>query len=75
MRILLSIAGLLVVVAVVGLLARQQLAPTATVAPSAAGSAAQAPDAARPSQQLQQQYKQMLEGALQQPRPTGDDTQ
>ena len=68
MRIVLSVLGLLVVVAIVGWLARQQLA--VHVAPATPGAAASSP---RDARQIQQQYQQALEKALQQPRPTGDE--
>lgn len=70
MRAMFSIVGLLIVVAIVGLLAKKQL--TAGVVPRGDGaSAASAP--ATPQQQVQQ-YKQSIEGAMQQStRPMPDD--
>jgi hypothetical protein len=73
MRAVFSILGLVLVLAIIGLLAKKQLAPTA-VSP-AAGSAVVTTPAATP-QQTQQQVKQTVEGAMQgamQARPMPDD--
>jgi hypothetical protein len=72
MRAIFGVLGLLVVVAIVGMLAKKQL--SAGVAPHAAavpGSSAPAP-AATPQQQVRQ-YEQVLKGAMQQERPMPDD--
>jgi hypothetical protein len=73
MRAIFTIAGLLVVLAIVGVLAKKQL--TAGVAPPATGAAAGvvAP-AANPQQQVQQ-FQRAVEGAMQQPRPMPADAQ
>lgn len=70
MRALFSIISLLVVLAIVGVLAKKQLIGTASVAPSAAPEA----NPQQQSQQLQQQIKQTVEGTLQQARPMPEDT-
>jgi len=69
MRGIFSIVGLLLVVAVIGLLVKKQLGTQANVpvAPGMPAVAADAPPQVR-SQQTQQQVKQAVEGALQQPR-------
>jgi hypothetical protein len=63
MRALFGVVGLLVVVAVVGLLAKKQLTAVAGPAP-AAGSSASAP-APAPRQQVEQ-VRQAVEAAMQQ---------
>ncbi len=69
MRAVFGVLGLLLVVAIVGLLARKQLA---AVAPAAAPASAVAPAAGvaptgSPKQQVQQ-FEQAVQGAMQQPR-------
>ena len=80
MRAIFGVLGLLVVLAMVGLLVKKQLASTQQAVPGL-----QVPDAVnkasdkadstvrQQSQQIQQQYKQALEGAMQQARPMPDD--
>ena len=89
MRAALGIVSLLLALAVVGLLAKKQLASTRSAVPVLVlvQPAAGAPDAgtgtgAAPpanvrmqSQQVQQQYKQAVEGLVQHPRPMPDDAQ
>ena len=71
MRAIFSVLALLVVVAIVGMLAKKQL--SAGVAPAPAGApAGVAVPAGTPKQQVQQ-YEQALRGAMQQPRPMPDD--
>lgn len=67
MKALFGIAGLLLVVAVVGLLARKQLTSLSGpgVAPAASGEVVTQP-AAKPQQQVQQ-FKQAVDASLQQP--------
>lgn len=92
MRAVLGIVSLLLVLAVVGLLAKKQLSATRMAAPAlqqsapptkdGAGAATPAANTASPtapaasvraqSQQLQQQYKERVEGLQQQPRPMPD---
>lgn len=81
MRGWLSLVGIVLVLAVVGLLFKKQMtttmrgAPPALVAPGAAQSSPQ--DSRRPPQgspaQIEQQYRQALQQAIQQPRPMPDD--
>ncbi len=77
MRLFMSALALLIVVALVGWLATRQL--TAVVPASAlrggADAAASAPasPASQQARQLQQDYKQAIEDAMRQPRPTGDE--
>lgn len=76
MRAVIGIASLLVVLAIVGLLAKKQLAATRAPVP-----ALQAPGQSAPtgttvreqSQQVQQQVKQQVEGMMQQARPMPED--
>lgn len=80
MRAIFGVLGLLVVLAMVGLLVKKQLVTTQQVVPGL-----QVPDAVskasdkadstvrQQSQQIQQQYKQALESAMQQVRPMPDD--
>ncbi|RZJ12482.1 MAG: hypothetical protein EON50_11270 [Acidovorax sp.] len=83
MRAVFGLVGLVVVLAVVGVLAKKQLSAVRTPVPSLqtapAGSAA-APASAVPaatvrdqSQQIQQQVKQQMEGLMQQARPMPED--
>ena len=92
MRAVLGIVSLLLVLAVVGLLAKKQLSATRLAVPAlqqsmppgqtshgkatpAAGTASPTAPAASvraQSQQLQQQYKERVEGLVQQPRPMPD---
>ena len=74
MRFFFGLIGLVVVLAIVGTLVKQQLASQKAPAPGLP--ALQVPGAPTPtgnvreqSQQIQQQYKQALDAALQQPRP------
>jgi len=70
MRGIFSIVGLLVVLAVVGLLVKKQLSTQVAVpaTPGMPAVSANAPPQVQ-SQQAQQQVKQAVEGALQQARP------
>ena len=78
MRGVFGMVGLVVALAIVGVLAKKQLASTQAVVPSLQVPAAvpvPAPTGTvrEQSQQVQQQYQQALESALQQPRPLPDD--
>lgn len=70
MRALFGIASLLIVLAIVGVLAKKQLGGPASVAPGAAPEASPQ----QQGQQIQQDIKQAVEGAMQQARPIPDDT-
>ncbi len=70
MRALFGIASLLIVLAIVGVLAKKQLGGTASVAPGAEPEASPQ----QQGQQIQQDIKQAVEGAMQQARPIPDDT-
>lgn len=74
MRALFGVLSLLAVVVIVALLARKQLSSVA--APPVAGSGPPATGVAAPAtpQQQVEQFKQAVEGALQQPRPMPEDT-
>ena len=71
MRFFLGLIGLVVVLAIVGTLVKQQLASQKVVVPALQVPGAPAPtgNVREQSQQIQQQYKQALDAALQQPRP------
>lgn len=70
MRAIFGVLSLLVVVAIVGMLAKKQL--TAGVAPPVPGAeAGSTAPAATPRQQVQQ-FEQALQGAVQQPRAMPD---
>jgi hypothetical protein len=71
MRGVFSLIGLLLVVVIVGMLVREQLVPNALPAASGTESAAPA-NPAQQSRQIQEQFKQDLEKALQQPRLLAD---
>jgi hypothetical protein len=70
MRALFGIVSLLVVLAVVGVLAKKQLGSSPAALPATTPGATPQ----QQSQQVQEQFKQSLEGALQQARPTPDDS-
>ena len=73
MRAIFSVLALLVVVAIVGMLAKKQLSAGVAPAPAPAGApAGVAVPSGTPKQQVQQ-YEQALRGAMQQPRPMPDD--
>jgi hypothetical protein len=70
-RGLFGLVGLLLVVVIVGLLARKQLTPTQL--PTAPGAESlESANPAQPSRQIPDQFKQDLEKALQQPRMPAD---
>ena len=82
MRGWLGLVSLVLALGLVGVLVRKQLASTPVPvpvlhAPAAVDGTTPAPSpegsAARPSQQIQQQYRQALEGALQPVRPMPDE--
>ena len=71
MRAVFTVLGLVVVLAIVGMLAKKQLA--AGVAPRSSGSPeVSVPAGATPAAQVQQ-FRQAAESAVQQPRPMPDD--
>ena len=71
MRFFFGLIGLVVVLAIVGTLVKQQLASQKALVPALQVPGAPAPtgNVREQSQQIQQQYKQALDAALQQPRP------
>ncbi len=78
MRGLFGLVGLLLVLALAGILVRKQMAAIQTPLPALqtpSGEVAKPPahDVQGQSQQIQQQYKQALDGALQAPRPVPDE--
>ena len=74
MRIVFGVLSLLVVVAVIGILAKKQLGAVAPVAAhaTAGAPAGMAAPTGTPQQQVQQ-FRQAAEGAMQQARPMPDD--
>ncbi|WP_427912148.1 hypothetical protein ACPWT1_16065 [Ramlibacter sp. MMS24-I3-19] len=70
MRAMVSLLGLVIVVAIVGLLAKKQMT---AVAPAPAAVIPGQPAAATPQQQVQQ-MRQAAEAALQTPRAMPDDS-
>ncbi len=76
MRGLFGLVGLLLVVAIVGVLVRKQLAPgggpAASIVPAIPGQPAPTGTVADQSRQVQDQMKKAVEGAMQQPRPMPD---
>lgn len=78
MRMLFGVVGLVVALAIVGVLAKRQMAATRIAVPAVPGAAAPAAGASAPSvrlqgQQLQQQVQQQVESLMQQPRPMPED--
>ncbi|APW38148.1 hypothetical protein RD110_13860 [Rhodoferax koreense] len=74
MRGVFSLIGLVVVLALVGVLAKKQLAPKPLVMPVGAASAPASGTVRQQSQQIQQDVKKAIEGAMQQPRPLSEDS-
>jgi hypothetical protein len=80
MRAAFGLVGLVVALALVGVLVKKQLAATRAPVPalqSVPGPVAPAPAATvrEQSQQMQQQVKQQMEGLMQQARPMPEDEQ
>jgi hypothetical protein len=81
MRMVFGLIGLVVVLAIVGILAKKQLGAVSNIKlPEAAGAAGVVVPAADPqasvkaqSQQMQEQVKKALDAAMQQQRPMPDD--
>jgi hypothetical protein len=78
MRMAFGLVGLVVALAIVAVLAKKQLGSVSAIqVPQPAGEVAPKVDpnasVKEQSQQIQQQYKQAVEGALQQARPMPDD--
>ena len=82
MKGIFGLLGLLLCLAIVAVLVKKQLASTQQIVPalqvptatdSQGSASAPATTVREQSQQLQQQYKQALEGALQQPRAVPDE--
>lgn len=74
MRMVLGVLSLLVVVAVIGVLAKKQLGAAAPAAPAASVGATEtmARPTGTPAQQVQQ-FKQVVESTMQQARPMPDE--
>ncbi|MCF8210596.1 MAG: hypothetical protein K9K38_14530 [Rhodoferax sp.] len=77
MRSIFGIVSLLVVLGIVGVLAKKQLGatreiklPASVAVPGVSGTPGDAPQT---PQQIQQQFKSAAEAALQQPRPGADE--
>ena len=70
MRAVVSVLGLMVVVAIIGMVAKKQLG---AMSPAPATTVAGQPAAAAPQQQVQQ-ARQAVEAAMQAPRAMPDDT-
>lgn len=78
MRAVLGIVSLLLVLAVVGMLAKKQLSSARSAVPvllQPSGGTAPPASVRTQSQQLQQQYKQAVEGLVQPPRALPDGAQ
>ena len=74
MKVVFGVLSLLVVVTVVGLLAKKQLTSVVAPLPEVPGAAAGASRASAPApQQRIQQFQQAVQGAMQQARPMPDD--
>ncbi|MGB3450198.1 MAG: hypothetical protein WBA58_06835 [Giesbergeria sp.] len=75
MRMAFGIVSLLVALAVVGMVIKKQLAATRTAIPvlQPATAASEPANVRQQSQQVQDQYRKALEGALQQARPMPED--
>ena len=73
MRAVFGILSLLVVVAIVGILARKQLGSAVAPLPVVPGTPVGAAAAAATPQQQVQQFEQAVQGAMQQARPMPDE--
>lgn len=73
MRAIFGTLGLLVVLAIVGLLVKKQLSSPPVIAAPAGISVTPSATVQQQSQQVQQQYQQAVEGAMRQPRPVPED--
>jgi hypothetical protein len=73
MRGVYSRLGLVVVLALIGLLVKKQMAPTVLPSPVGAASSPAPGTARQQSQQIQQDVRKAVEGAMQQPRPMPED--
>ncbi len=80
MRTVFGVLGLVIALGAVGLIIKKQLAANRQAIPVLAVPAPAGPDGTKPastvqeqSQQIQQQYKQAIEGAMQQARPLPDE--
>lgn len=78
MRVAFGIVGLVIALAIVGMLAKKQLTSTRAVVPAlqipgVAPASAPTGTVREQSQQIQQQYKQALDAAMQQARPMPDE--
>ena len=74
MRGTFGLIGLVIVLALVGLLVKKQMAATKAPVPALQqGAPAPMGSVREQSQQVQQQYKQAVEGLMQQPRPMQDE--
>jgi hypothetical protein len=79
MRSIVSFVGLLLVVAIIGLVAKKQLGSVAVLPPVANSAGAAMPvvtpgaTVQQQSMQIQQQVKQSVDAAMQQARPVADD--
>ena len=73
MRAVFGVVGLLLVVAIIGLLARKQLSSVAAPSLPAGGETPAVQQAPATPQQQVQQFRNAVEGSLQQARPMPDD--
>jgi hypothetical protein len=75
MRMAFGIVSLLVALAVVGMVIKKQLTATRTAIPvlQPTAGASEPVNVRQQSQQVQEQYRKALEGALQQARPMPED--
>ena len=74
MRAIFSILGLVIVVAIIGVLAKKQLSAGVAPAVPATAGAPGAPVLTGTPQQQQQQFKNAVESAVQQPRPMPEES-
>lgn len=73
MRMVFGVLSLLLVVAIIGVLAKKQLSAVSVAPASSAGVSAPVITTPQQSQQLQAQIKKSVEDALQKPRLEGDE--
>ena len=73
MRGVFSLLGLVVVLMLVGLLVKKQMAPAALPAPVGAASAPAGGTVVQQSQQIQRDVQKAVVDAMQQPRPMPED--
>lgn len=75
MRAMFGLIGLVIVLALVGLLVKKQMATTKAPVPALQGASAPTGSVREQSQQMQEQVKQQMDSLMQQARPMPEDAE